>query len=202
MPLNLPNLLTWLRIALIPLFVAVFYLPDGVVPKPAINLVATAIFILAAVTDWLDGWLARKLNQMSAFGAFLDPVADKLMVAAALIVLVDLDRAGIAASLIIIGREIAISALREWMARIGQAKEVAVAFIGKLKTTAQMIAITLLLYHDVVLGISAQWLGRWLLDIAAFLTLWSMAHYLLMAWKTLRHEPADHTTLGARNDPQ
>ena len=190
MPFNLPNTLTWLRIALIPLFVAVFYLPDGWVPRHAINLTATAMFLLAAVTDWLDGWLARRLNQMSAFGAFLDPVADKLMVAAALIVLVDLDRAGIAASLIIIGREIAISALREWMARIGQSKEVAVAFIGKLKTTAQMIAISLLLYHDALLGISAQWVGRWLLDVAAFLTLWSMAHYLYMAWKTLRHEPA------------
>jgi cardiolipin synthase len=117
MPFNLPNALTWLRILLIPLFVAIFYLPDGWVPKHAINLTATAIFALAAITDWLDGWLARRLNQMSAFGAFLDPVADKLMVAAALIVLVDLDRASVDVALIIIGREIAISALREWMAR-------------------------------------------------------------------------------------
>jgi CDP-diacylglycerol--glycerol-3-phosphate 3-phosphatidyltransferase len=190
MPFNLPNTLTWLRIALIPLFVAVFYLPDGWVPKHAINLTAAILFLLASVTDWLDGWLARRLNQMSAFGAFLDPVADKLMVAAALIVLVDLDRAGIAASLIIIGREIAISALREWMAKEGQSKSVAVSYIGKLKTTAQMIAITLLLYHDPLAGLLTQWLGRWLLDIAAFLTLWSMAHYLLMAWKSLRHRPA------------
>jgi CDP-diacylglycerol--glycerol-3-phosphate 3-phosphatidyltransferase/cardiolipin synthase len=127
---------------------------------------------------------------MSAFGAFLDPVADKLMVAAALIVLVDLQRAGIAASLIIIGREIAISALREWMAKEGRSKSVAVSYIGKLKTTAQMAAITLLLYHDPLAGLGTQWLGRWLLDLAAFLTLWSMAHYLFMAWKTLRHEPA------------
>ncbi len=190
MPVNLPNTLTWLRIALIPLFVAVFYLPDGWLPKHTINLTATAIFVLASITDWLDGWLARRLNQMSAFGAFLDPVADKLMVAAALIVLVDLQRAGIAASLIIIGREIAISALREWMAKEGRAKSVAVSYIGKLKTSAQMIAITLLLYHDPLAGLQTQWLGRWLLDIAAFLTLWSMAHYLLLAWKSLRHQPA------------
>ena len=190
MPFNLPNTLTWLRIGLIPLFVAVFYLPDGWVPKHAINLTATVLFVLASVTDWLDGWLARRLNQMSAFGAFLDPVADKLMVAAALIVLVDLDRAGIAASLIIIGREIAISALREWMAKEGQSKSVAVSFIGKLKTTAQMIALTLLLYHDPLLGLPTHWFGRWLLDIAAFLTLWSMAHYLLMAWKSMKNQPA------------
>lgn len=191
MPLNLPNTLTWLRIWLIPLFVAVFYLPDGWLPEHSLNLIATGIFALASVTDWLDGWLARKLNQTSAFGAFLDPVADKLMVAAALIVLVDLQRAGIAACLIIIGREIAISALREWMARAGQSKSVAVSYIGKLKTTFQMIAILLLLYHDVLLGWDAQWLGRWCLDIAAFLTLWSMLHYLRMAWLALKNEPAE-----------
>ena len=191
MPFNLPNALTWLRIALIPLFVAVFYLPDGWVPAHAINLTASLIFLFAAVTDWLDGWLARRLNQMSAFGAFLDPVADKLMVAAALIVLVDLDRASVDVALIIIGREIAISALREWMARIGQVKEVAVAFIGKLKTTAQMVAILMLLFNDPILG----WphtiiVGRWLLYLAAALTLWSMAHYLFMAWKALKNQPA------------
>lgn len=191
MPFNLPNSLTWLRILLIPLFVAVFYLPDGWVPKHAINLTATAIFALAAITDWLDGWLARRLNQMSAFGAFLDPVADKLMVAAALIVLVDLDRADVDVSLIIIGREIAISALREWMAKLGRSGKVAVSMIGKLKTTAQMIAILLLLYHDPIFG----WpitpiVGRWLLYLAAFLTLWSMLNYLHMAWKALKNEPA------------
>lgn len=190
MPANLPNTLTWLRIWLIPLFVAVFYLPDGWLPKHSLNLIATGLFALASVTDWLDGWLARRLNQTSAFGAFLDPVADKLMVAAALIVLVDLQRAGIAASLIIIGREIAISALREWMAREGQSHSVAVSFVGKLKTTFQMIAILLLLYHDPLPGFSAQWLGRWLLDIAAFLTLWSMLHYLLMAWRAMKNQPA------------
>lgn len=191
MPFNLPNTLTWLRIALIPMFVAVFYLPDGWVPAHLINLTATVLFLLASVTDWLDGWLARRLNQMSAFGAFLDPVADKLMVAAALIVLVDLDRAGVDVALIIIGREIAISALREWMAKEGQAKSVAVSYIGKLKTTAQMIAIILLLFHDPILGWPYTFtLGSWLLYLAAALTLWSMAHYLFMAWKTLRNEPA------------
>jgi CDP-diacylglycerol--glycerol-3-phosphate 3-phosphatidyltransferase/cardiolipin synthase len=191
MPLNLPNSLTWLRILLIPLFVAVFYLPDGWLPKGTINLTATLIFALAAVTDWLDGWLARRLNQMSAFGAFLDPVADKLMVAAALIVLVDLDRAGVDVALIIIGREIAISALREWMAKVGRADNVAVSFIGKLKTTAQMIAILMLLYHEPFLG----WphtgqVGRLLLYLAALLTLWSMLHYLFMAWRALKNQPA------------
>jgi len=191
MPFNLPNSLTWLRIWLIPLFVAVFYLPAGWVPSHAINLTATLLFALAALTDWLDGWLARRLNQTSAFGAFLDPVADKLMVAAALIVLVDLDRASVDVALIIIGREIAISALREWMAKVGRSSNVAVSFIGKLKTTAQMLAILLLLYHDPI-G-AWQWtpiVGRWLLYLAAFLTLWSMFHYLRMAWKVLKNEPA------------
>jgi cardiolipin synthase len=190
MPTNLPNMLTWLRIALIPLFVAVFYLPDGWVPAHKINVIASGIFLLAALTDWLDGWLARKLNQMSAFGAFLDPVADKLMVAAALVVLIDLDRAGVGVTIIIIGREIAISALREWMARIGQVKEVAVAYIGKIKTTAQMAAILMLLYKDPIYGWSGtEAVGEWLLYLAAILTLWSMGHYLVAAWKTLKNEP-------------
>jgi CDP-diacylglycerol--glycerol-3-phosphate 3-phosphatidyltransferase/cardiolipin synthase len=190
MPLNLPNILTWLRIVLIPLFVGVFYLPDGLLSKHEINLYATGLFALASVTDWLDGWLARRLNQMSAFGAFLDPVADKLMVAAALIVLVDLDRASVDVALIIIGREIAITALREWMAKLGQSAKVAVSYIGKLKTTAQMIAIVLLLYHEPLLGWAyTHILGRWLLYLAAALTLWSMLHYLLMAWRTLKDQP-------------
>jgi CDP-diacylglycerol--glycerol-3-phosphate 3-phosphatidyltransferase/cardiolipin synthase len=190
MAFNLPNTLTWLRIVLIPVFVAVFYLPGGWLSAHFSNLAATALFALASVTDWLDGWLARRLNQTSAFGAFLDPVADKLMVAAALLVLVDLERAGIVASLIIIGREIAISALREWMAREGKAKSVAVSFVGKLKTTAQMLSILLLLYHDPLLGLNCQWLGQWLLDIAAFLTLWSMFHYLRMAWLAMKDQLA------------
>ena len=191
MPFNLPNALTWLRIALIPLFVVVFYLPEGWLPKHSINFTATLIFAVAAITDWLDGYLARKLNQMSAFGAFLDPVADKLMVAAALIVLVDLDRAGVTVSLIIIGREIAISALREWMARIGRSKSVAVSFVGKLKTTAQMAALFMLLYYEPVFGFTQVALvGSWLLDLAALLTLISMAYYLRMAWEALKDQPA------------
>ena len=141
MPFNIPNLLTWLRILLIPLFVGIFYFEKSWVSLPNQNLVATVIFTLAAVTDWFDGWLARKLNQTSAFGAFLDPVADKLMVAAALVLLVGLDRVHALIAFIIIGREIAISALREWMASIGHSRSVAVSMLGKLKTAAQMIAI-------------------------------------------------------------
>jgi len=187
MHFNLPNALTWLRILLIPLFVVVFYLPPGWLPAHLVNLTATLIFALAGLTDWLDGWLARRLNQTSAFGAFLDPVADKLMVAAALIVLVDLERAGVTASLIIIGREIAISALREWMAKEGQAKSVAVSFIGKVKTTAQIAALLLLLYHDPLFGwAGTAMLGGWLLNLAALLTLWSMLHYLQMAWRAMK----------------
>ncbi|MBC7804290.1 MAG: CDP-diacylglycerol--glycerol-3-phosphate 3-phosphatidyltransferase, partial [Candidatus Parcubacteria bacterium] len=134
MPVNLPNLITLLRILLIPLIVGIFYLPSDWLGYGDKNRLATAIFIFAAITDWLDGYLARKLNQMSAFGAFFDPVADKLVVVAALIVLLYLNRVDMVVALIIIGRELAISALREWMARVGQSKSVAVAFIGKLKT--------------------------------------------------------------------
>src|SRR5262249_51297008 len=125
MPLNLPNLLTWLRIVLIPLFVGIFYFEKSWVSEPNQNLVSTVIFTAAALTDWLDGWLARKLNQTSSFGEFLDPVADKLMVTAALIVLIQLQRVDAFIALIIIGRELAISALREWMAKIGAARSVA-----------------------------------------------------------------------------
>jgi len=187
MPLNLPNLLTWLRIVLIPLFVGIFYFEKSWVSVPDQNLVATVIFTAAAITDWLDGWLARKLDQTSAFGAFLDPVADKLMVAAALIVLVQLERVDAIIALIIIGREITISALREWMANIGEAKSVAVSFLGKLKTVSQMVAIPLLLYHDPIRTFDPQRIGTWLIYLAALLTLISMAYYLKMAlpqaWK-------------------
>src|ERR1700716_23072 len=137
MPLNLPILLTWLRILLIPLFVGIFYFEKSWVSEPNQNLVATIIFTAAAITDWLDGWLARKLDQTSAFGEFLDPVADKLMVAAALITLVQLGRVDAIIALVIIGREIAISALREWMAKIGASRSVAVSFLGKIKTISQ-----------------------------------------------------------------
>ncbi|MCC6922117.1 MAG: CDP-diacylglycerol--glycerol-3-phosphate 3-phosphatidyltransferase [Nitrosomonas sp.] len=179
---NLPNILTWLRILAIPLFVGIFYLPDSWLTPMQKNLTATVIFAGAAITDWLDGYLARALNQTSAFGAFLDPVADKLMVAAALIVLVYLDRLGAPIALIIIGREIAVSALREWMAQIGKSKSVAVSFLGKIKTTAQMIAIPLLLYQvDLAAGLNAQEIGTWLIYAAAFLTLWSMVYYLKAA---------------------
>jgi len=191
MAFNLPNALTWLRIGLIPLFVVVFYLPAGWLSPTEANLIAAGLFALAGITDWLDGWLARRLNQTSAFGAFLDPVADKLMVAAALIVLVDLGRADVDVALIIIGREIAISALREWMAKEGRASSVAVSYIGKIKTTAQITAILLLLYHAPLFGWphTAQ-LGTVLLYVAAALTLWSMAHYLLLAWRDLKNQPA------------
>jgi len=182
MPLSIPNLVTWLRILLIPLIVGVYYLPEEWLSYPAQNVVATSIFVFAAVTDWLDGYLARVLNQMSAFGAFLDPVADKLVVVAALIVLLKLGRVDMVVGLIIIGREIAISALREWMARVGQSKSVAVAFIGKVKTAGQMIAIPMLLYDGVLFGvIDCQWLGTILINVAAVLTVVSMLYYMRQA---------------------
>ena len=183
MIVNWPNVLTWLRIVMIPLFVGVFYFEQGWVSYANQNLVATIIFTAAAITDWLDGWLARKLNQTSAFGAFLDPVADKLMVAAALIILVQLGRLDALIALVIIGREIAISALREWMASIGQAKSVAVSMVGKIKTVAQMVAIPMLLYSDRIGAFAPQRVGTWLIWIAAVLTLLSMGYYLKMAWR-------------------
>jgi CDP-diacylglycerol--glycerol-3-phosphate 3-phosphatidyltransferase/cardiolipin synthase len=182
MPLNVPNLLTWARILMIPLMVGVFYFSWHWISPAEQNFWATAIFIAAAITDGIDGWLARKLGQTSAFGAFLDPVADKLMVAAALVILVQLTRVDAVVAFIIIGREIAISALREWMAKIGAARSIAVSFIGKLKTTAQMVAIPMLLYHDPLGPLDPQQIGTWLIYVAAFLTLWSMAYYLRKAW--------------------
>jgi len=179
---NIPNILTVLRILLIPVFVGLFYLPEGMLALHDRNFFATVAFGLAAFTDWLDGYLARRLNQTSAFGAFLDPVADKLMVAAALIVLVEFDRVGAIVALIIIGREIAISALREWMAAMGERKSVAVAVLGKFKTGFQMVAILFLLYHDPLMGLDTQLVGRVLIFIAAVLTLLSMAYYLRAAW--------------------
>jgi len=182
MPLNLPNLITWLRIILIPLIVGIFYVPDDWLSFSGRNTVACAVFVIAALSDWLDGYLARKLDQMSAFGAFLDPVADKLIVAGALIVLLQLGRVDAVIALIIIGREIAISALREWMANIGKSSSVAVAFVGKVKTVSQMVAIPLLLYHDDLWGaLNAQWLGTILINIAAVLTVISMLVYLRRA---------------------
>jgi CDP-diacylglycerol--glycerol-3-phosphate 3-phosphatidyltransferase len=190
MPANLPNLLTWLRIVLIPLFLAIYFLPDYRLSGPSKDIVATAMFAVAAATDWLDGYLARTLNQTSAFGAFLDPVADKLMVAAALILLVSLQRVDAIIAVIIIGREIAISALREWMAKIGQSRSVAVSFIGKLKTTFQMIAIVLLLYNGVPMGLDTAKVGTVLIYAAALLTLWSMGYYLRRAMPFLSDRQA------------
>ena len=182
MPLNWPNLLTWLRILMIPVFLVVFYFPDTWLSGPQKNLTATALFGLASLTDWLDGYLARTLNQTSAFGAFLDPVANKLVVVAALIVLLKLGRVDMVVGLIIIGREIAISALREWMARVGQSKSVAVAFIGKVKTVGQMIAIPMLLFDGMLFGIvDCQWTGTILINIAAVLTVVSMLYYMRRA---------------------
>jgi cardiolipin synthase len=185
MPLNIPILLTWLRIILIPLLVAVFYVPDTWLSFIGRDIAATWIFIIAAATDWLDGYLARRWNETSAFGAFLDPVADKLMVATALIILVHLDRLDAILAVIIIGREITISALREWMAEIGARKSVAVSMIGRIKTMAQMVSIPLLLYHVPISGIDMQVMGTWLIYIAAVLTLWSMGYYMRMAWPHL-----------------
>jgi len=182
MPLNIPTALTWLRILLIPVFVGVYYLPDAWLAPAGKNWLAMGVFVVAAITDWLDGWLARKWGETSAFGAFLDPVADKLMVAAALIVLVALGRADAWLAIIIIGREIAISALREWMAQLGAGKSVAVAFVGKLKTVAQMTALIALLLHEPLIpGVSTPLLGTIALWIAAALTIWSMLHYLKLA---------------------
>lgn len=188
MPLNIPILLTWLRIILIPLLIAVYYVPQSWVQVVGRDFAATVIFVVAAVTDWLDGYLARRWQQTSAFGAFLDPVADKLMVAAALIVLVQLDRLDAVLATIIIGREITISALREWMARIGAHKSVAVSMVGKIKTTAQMIAIPMLLFYAPLAGLDVFRVGTWLIYVAAVLTLWSMGYYMRMAWPHLIEE--------------
>ena len=187
MPLNLPNLVTLLRILLIPLIVGIFYFPDEWLSFENRNIAATGVFIFAAITDWLDGYLARKLDQMSAFGAFFDPVADKLVVVGALIVLLYLNRVDMVVALIIIGREIAISALREWMATVGQAKSVAVAFIGKLKTVLQMVAIPLLLFDDELFGVvDCHALGTVLIYVAALLTVMSMLYYLRRALPLLK----------------
>lgn len=191
MPFNIPILLTWLRVALIPLVVGVFFLPDHWLTLYERGVAATVIFIVAAVTDWFDGYLARRWNETSAFGAFLDPVADKLMVAGALLLLVQLGRTNAVIAFVIIGREIAISALREWMAQIGASKSVAVSSLGKFKTAAQMIAIPMLLYNEKIFGMMPTLLiGQILLDAATVLTLWSMFYYLRRAWPLIkeRHE--------------
>ncbi len=181
---TLPTLLTWARIVAIPLIVGIYYLPVEMAQR---NLMATVLFIVVALTDWLDGWLARRLNQTSSFGAFLDPVADKFLVCAALLVLLQLDRVNALVALVIIGREIAISALREWMAQIGASRSVAVHMIGKLKTGAQMVAIPFLLYDGRLLGVvdTRLW-GTVAILIASVLTIWSMVYYLQKALPEIR----------------
>lgn len=187
MPINTPILLTWLRVALIPLVVGVFYLPDDWLTPFEQGVASTAIFIIAAITDSVDGYLARSRNETTAFGAFLDPVADKLMVIGALLLLVQLDRVNALLAFIIIGRELTISALREWMAIIGAPTSVAVSSLGKIKTISQMIAIPMLLYYDSLFGlIDTRLWGHWLLVMAAVLTVWSMFYYLQKAWPLIR----------------
>jgi len=182
--LTIPTLLTWARIAAIPLIVGVFYMPW---PSDLRNLIATVLFVLFALTDWLDGYLARKLNQTSSFGAFLDPVADKFLVCACVLVLVHLKRADVFVALIIIGREIAISALREWMAQIGASRSVAVHMVGKAKTVVQMVAIPFLLYDGLLFGvIPTRVCGTWLILAAVVLTIWSMVYYLRKALPEIR----------------
>ena len=166
---------------MIPVFLTVFYVSDNTLNLHQKHLLSTAIFWLAAITDWLDGYIARAFDQGSAFGAFLDPVADKLMVAAALIVLVKLGLVDVFIAFIIIGREITISALREWMAQLGNSKSVAVSMLGKFKTAFQMIAILFLLYQEPIFGISTMWWGTLLVYLAAVLTLWAMVYYLMLA---------------------
>ena len=181
---NLPTLLTWARIVAIPLVVGVFYLD---LQNNTRNTVATALFIVVALTDWADGYLARRLNQTSSFGAFLDPVADKFLVCAALLVLVHLNRLHALVALVIIGREIAISALREWMAQIGASRSVAVHMLGKVKTVVQMIAIPFLLFDGRLFGlIDTHVWGTVLIGISAVLTVWSMVYYLQKALPEIR----------------
>jgi len=181
---NLPTLLTWARIVAIPLVVGVYYTS---LPVPTQNLVGTTLFVLFALTDWADGWLARRLRMTSSFGAFLDPVADKFLVTAALLVLVHLGRLHALVALVIIGREIAISALREWMAQIGASRSVAVHMLGKVKTVVQMIAIPFLLYHGTLFGlIDTQLWGTVLIIVSAVLTIWPMVYYLQKAIPEIR----------------
>jgi cardiolipin synthase (CMP-forming) len=188
---NFPLFLTWLRIVAIPLFVAVLYMPESWISERTASVTSMWIFIAAAITDWADGYLARRWNQTTSFGAFLDPVADKLMVAAALIVLTEKGLVDPFASLIIIGREITISALREWMAQIGQSRSVAVNILGKVKTVSQLVAIPFLLFNGVLFGLfHTTGVGRLLIWIAAAITLWSMVVYLRAAIAAPAH-PAE-----------
>lgn len=189
MTYTIPNIVTLARIGLIPVFVLVYWLPYAWAP-----IWAAWIFIIAGVTDWLDGYLARRLQQSSSFGAFLDPVADKLIVTTALVLLVGDPKvqASVFSSAlfavtaaVIIGREITVSALREWMAELGERASVAVSIIGKMKTLLQIVAISMLVYKYDFLGMPTIIVGEWLLYLAAALTLWSMGMYLRAAWPAL-----------------
>lgn len=186
--LNIPIILTWMRVGMIPLVIALYYLPTGWMGIPLRDTIGALAFIIAALTDWLDGWLARRWNQTSSFGAFLDPVADKLMVCAALLILLDLGRLDSFIALIIIGRELTISALREWMATIGARDSVAVHWLGKLKTTAQMVAIPCLMFAQTWQGIPFYQVGQVLIYVAALLTVWSMFYYMRKAWPIIRKQ--------------
>ena len=181
---NLPTLLTWARIVAIPLIVGVYYLR---LEDRVQNLLGTVLFVVVALTDWADGYLARRLNMTSSFGAFLDPVADKFLVVAALLVLVHLGRVHALIAFVIIGREIAISALREWMAQIGAARSVAVHMLGKVKTVVQMVAIPFLLYEGDLFGwLDTHVWGTGLIYVSAVLTIWSMVYYLQKALPEIR----------------
>ena len=195
MTYNLPNLLTLFRIALVPVFLVLFFAPVSWAREGC-----AAVFALAAVTDWLDGYFARRMGLVSPIGAFLDPVADKLMVAAALVLLVQADPTLWLAlpAVVIIGREITVSAVREWMAELGARAQVAVSVVGKFKTAAQMVAVILLLYRDDLLGIPVYTVGFVLLYVAVILTLWSMTVYIRAAWPSLLH---GRYTPAAATDP-
>lgn len=187
MRLTIPTVLTLVRIALIPVMVVVFYLPYHWT-----NLVAAAVFALGALTDWLDGWIARRFDMYSAFGAFLDPVADKLAVTVALFIILQAHPTVWMAlwAAIIVSREITISALREWMAGIGQGRRMRVVWIGKVKTVVQMIALICLLYRADFAGLPVFKIGEWLLAAAAILTLWSGLLYVQAAWPAMRDDDA------------
>lgn len=203
MAITLPTWLTLLRIALVPVLVACFYLPQR-----GTNVIAAFLFVFIALTDWLDGWLARRYDMTSAFGAFLDPVADKLIVTVVLFLIVQQDPTPVMAILgaIIVGREISITALREWMATIGQSRRLRVASLGKFKTIVQMVALTLLLYQHDFLGLPIYLIGQVLLIAAAVLTLWSALVYIRAAWPHLdqdqgRGRPAPEVLGGVPRGP-
>ena len=186
--LNIPMILTWTRIAFIPLIIGVFYLPDSLCPPHMKNLLSCVMFSVAAITDALDGWIARRWNMATNLGAFLDTVADKLVVCSAIVVLLSFDRVDMLIALIIVGREITVTALREWMSKIGKAASVKVNWFGKIKAIAQMVAIPMLLFYDPFMGLPIFTIGTVMIWIAAVLTIYSMCVYLLAAWPYLQRD--------------